>query len=275
MINKTLAGALLCCLLLASGCSTYNPCTGVGYMSIRPTELVDESVTPIEDASIAIYSVISADGSFDVIVQNLTDDVLTIDQTKSFFINPSKQSKSYYDPTVRTHTSTNFTTTGSGKTFNLGGIANAFGIGGVAGSLMKATTVGQSSAVTNGSTYTEVVADLPQVSIGPRGKMALSKTFDIGLNSVPTFISATPETSPITFSVCITYSFDDGETYDKIVSDFYCNSNIWAPVENRRTNDAVRRIIELKPNATLEPWFKFTSSRSFGINNLNSFINYQ
>ncbi len=237
---------------------------------------MDEHENPIEDASIAIYSVISVSGDFDVIVQNLTDDVLTIDQTKSFFINPAKQSISYFDPTIRIHSKSTSTTSGSGKTFNLGGLANAFGIGGIAGSLLNATTIGKSNSTTNESVYTEVVANLPQVSIGPRGKMALSKTFKIDWSDSPTFINATPDASPVTFSVCITYSFDDGVTYDRIISDFYCNSKLYESVANRRTNDAVRKIIQNKPNATLEPWFMLYSNRSYhGIYNLSTFIKYQ
>lgn len=276
MRNKPLLAMLLSSLTLLTGCGTYLPCTNVGYMSIRPIEVIDENLNPIEDASIAIYSIIDNSGNFDVIVQNLTDDVLTIDQTKSFFISPSKQSISYYDPTVRTNSNTTATTSGSGKTFNLGGIANAFGVGGVAGALMKATNVSVSNSITNESTYTEVVADLPQVSIGPRGKMAMSKSFKIDWNATANnFVSATPETSPITFSVCITYSFDDGVTFDRIIGEYYCNSKFNQPVIKRQTNDAVRKIIQTKPNATLEPWFIFTNSRSHGIYNLNTFIKYQ
>lgn len=148
-------------IIVLTGCTSYNPCIQVGYISLRSTEVMDENVNPIEDASIAIYSIIDEKGNFDVIVQNLTNDVLTIDQTKSFFINPSKQFVSYYDPKIRTQSNTTATTSGTGKNFNLGGNANAFGIRGVAGALMNATNVNTSSSITNKSTYTEVVADLP------------------------------------------------------------------------------------------------------------------
>ncbi|MCM1451200.1 MAG: hypothetical protein NC102_02995 [Clostridium sp.] len=245
---------------------------------------MDQSENPIEDASIAIYSIVDEDGNFDVLVQNLTDDVLTIDQTKSFFVTPTKESKSYFDPTVRTTSNTTSTASENGRTFNLGGLANVLGIGGVAGTLMNATSLGQSNTIMNGTTYTEVVADLPKVSIGPRGRMAMSKTFKINLDDSGQMLNATPEDSQITFSVCITYSFDDGETYDRIVADFYCNSNILELVTNRKTNEAVRRILQKKPNATLEPWFKFESGRvrgfwsefeNDGVYNLGTFIKYQ
>lgn len=265
---------LLISIFLFGSCGSYNPCTKLYYKSIRPTVVPDEERFPIDEASIAVYTVIRSDDKVDIIVQNLTDDILTIDQTKSFFISNSKKSHVFYDPTIGITTNSSSTTTGSGKTFNLGGIANAFGIGGVAGSLMRATTLGSSSSDTNVSTYTEVVADLPQVSIGPRGQMAINKTFNIGSPNFYT-TSATPENSPQTFSVVISYSFD-AKNFDTIVSDFYCNSNMNIDVYGRKTSEAVRQLIQSKPNATVEPWFNIYTDRSWDkIKNYSTFINYK
>lgn len=264
-----------CISVILSSCVTsYKPNKVVSYSSLRPTIIMDESKNPIENASIAVYNYLHESGHLCVIVQNLTDDILTIDQTKSFVVTPSKESKPFYDSTIRTHSTSSATSTGSGMSFNLGGIANVFGMGGLGGSLMSSVNVGTSKSSTTGSTDTKISADLPQVTIGPRGKMTMSKIFEIGL---PTgnFASATPETSPYTFSVIISYSFNDGKSYDTIISDFYSSGAMERTVHKSQTNNAIRDIITAKPNATLEPWFILLNSRSNGIKRCPSFINYQ
>ena len=171
--------------MLSSCASSYNPCKALDYISIRPTIVIDESTNPIDNASIAVYSVYDVNGDFNVVVQNLTDDILTIDQTKSFVIMPDKQSKPYYDPTIRSHTTSSSVSHGNGISLNLGGIANVIGVNGVGKSVLSSLNVSGSQSATSASTYTEILADQPQVSIGPRGKMAMSKTFNIGYpNSV-------------------------------------------------------------------------------------------
>lgn len=260
--------------MLSSCVTRYNPNTGVTYRSLRPTVIIDESKNPIEDASIAVYTIFDTYGNLNVVVQNLTDDILTIDQTKSFVETPDKQSLPYYDSTIRTHTSSSSVSQGKGMSFNLGGIANVLGVGGVGGALMSSINVGGSASSTVGSTYTEVLADMPQVSIGPRGKMAMSKNFNFGLPS-GNFASATPETSPYTFSVIISYSFDNGKSFDTITSDFYSSGAMYQNVYKGHTNEAVREILSKKPNATLEPWYMIQNSRSIGIANCPTFINYQ
>lgn len=265
--------------LLLTGCSTYRPCTQIDYLSIRPTIAVSESSIP-EDASIIVYTILKPSGDVDVVVENLTDDVLTIDQTKSFFINNSGTSIAYYDPTVRTSSNTVSSQSSRGGAFNMGGLASAFGIGGIAGTLLNATTIGGSNSSGNSSTYTTVVADLPQVSIGPRGKMALSKTFKIDF-PYSNYLEADPQNSPLKFAVSLNYSFDSGKTWEKITNNFYSNSHFKVDVYNRQTNDAIRKLIATKPNATLEPWFIISSNRGDytyerdRILNTPMFINYQ
>lgn len=263
-------------LLISGSCTTlYWPCRSIEYYSIRPTVVKDISSKDL-DAEIVVYTVINEKGDFDVVVENLTDDILTIDQTKSFFINRGK-STAYYDPTVRTTSNTTTTGNSSGKAFNLGGIANAFGIGGIAGSLMRATTLGGSKSESNSSTYTEVVADMPQVSIGPRGRMYMSKTFNLDLTDSSSFIwdSSLPEESKHLFSVSINYSFDNGDSWNTIVNDYFVNSHLLIIVDNQKTNEAVRSLIYKKPNAPIEPWYLLKSDRGFGYCSNSTFINYQ
>lgn len=226
---------------------------------------------------------LSDNGDVNVIVRNLTDDILTIDQTKTFFINSNGRSTAYYDPTVRTTSNTTTSGATKGGSINLGGIASAFGIGGIAGTLMSATNIGGSTSAGISNTYTEVVADLPQVSIGPRGEMALSKTFTLEKSNrlSNNFISADYNTSPLKFTISIKYSTDNGETWDMITSNFYCNSYLTINCPERQTNEAIRNLIRTKPNATLEPWFNIYSNRGFGyyrpydkILNNPLFVNY-
>lgn len=259
--------------LLLTGCSTYRPCTQIDYLSIRPTIAVSESSIP-EDASIIVYTILKPSGDVDVVVENLTDDVLTIDQTKSFFINNSGTSIAYYDPTVRTSSNTVSSQSSRGGSFNMGGVASALGIGGITGSLLNATTVGGSKSLSNSSTYTTVNADLPQISIGPRGKIALSKTFKLKF-PYSSYHEEDPQTAPYKFAVSLNYSLDSGKTWEKITSDFYCNTHFYIYFHNRQTNDAIRKLITTKPNATLEPWFIISSNRNDKIEHTTSFVNYQ
>lgn len=262
-------------LTLLTGCETsYIPCKAVDYTSFRPTILKEMPIS--KEADIAVYTSIEDCNRVSVIVQNLTDNILTIDQTKSFFINSDQSSTAYYDPTVRTKTESSTTGKSQGKSFNLGGIANAFGIGGIAGSLMNATTVNGSTTDFSTSTYTEVMADMPQVSIGPRGKMAMSKDFNILIpNHQNQILDADINTSPIKFSVIISYSIGNNNFHDFIKSDFYCNTYIEEKVYHNNTNDALRKIIQKKPNATLEPWYVFKTNGNAEIEQFGTFLNYK
>lgn len=260
--------------MLAGCSSSRNYCKHISYLSLRPTVVKETSISA--EADIAVFYYIDDKANINVLVRNLTDDILTIDQTKSFFVNSDQKSTAYYDPTIRTTTNTVSTGSSKGGSFNLGGLASAFGIGGIAGTLMNATTLGKSNTISNTSSHTEVMADLPQVSIGPRGEMAMSKSFAVHIPSMnPQLISVTPANSPLKFSVSIRYSFDNGETFDIITSEFYCNSFILENVYNNGTSSAVADLIRKKANATREPWFQLVSSRGDCIENLGVFLNYQ
>lgn len=226
---------------------------------MRPT--VIKETAPPEDASIAIHTIIDKNSEITVIVQNLTDKVMTIDQTKSFFIGTDKTSTAYYDPTVRYNTESKTEGIGKAGNFNLGGITNALGIGGALGSLMNATTIGQSQSTASTFSSTTIMSDLPQVSIGPKGKMAMSKIFKLNTSDPKTEpkekLNMTLNDSDESCSIHIRYSLDDGETYETISSEFFSNACIYKTFygKNRSTNGAVREILKLKPNMTLEPWF--------------------
>ena len=137
----------LLCLCAAAGllssCSSQKlNVTGVGYQSIR-TEFAQEPVP--EDAKIEVTYFFDTDGSIVPRVKNLTDQVMTIDQTLSFFINTDGRSTSYYDPTVRTTTTTDYASNTTGASVNLGAVAGAFGVGGIVGGVLSGINVGESN----------------------------------------------------------------------------------------------------------------------------------
>lgn len=254
--------ALPLMLLLNSCGSGKLNVSSVGYQSVRTTYAQPESIPA--DAKIAVEYFINSSGQLLGIIFNLTDDVMMIDQTKSFLVNTNGMSISYYDPTVVTNTTSSFNSQTDGASFNLGALASAFGIGGPLGALMGGTTIGGSSTTGTSTSQSVQKFDLPMVNIGPKGRVALSKQYavdGVGRNnlSIPMkYIDATSKTSPLKFSVCITYSVDNGATFDKLVTDFYVNSSIVEQVNNGRVNEAFMKIYEQKSDALAENYYIFS-----------------
>ncbi len=250
-------------LLLVTGCTSgklFVP--SVRYQAVR-TEFAQPDKVP-DEAKIAATFFINTDGVLRVVVKNLTDEVMMIDQTKSFCIMPSGTSVSYFDPTITVNKSGTMNSATSSSSFNLGAITSAFGLGGtVAGSLLNGTTVGSSST---GGIYNEssvTIADQPIVKIGPHGQIVMSKDFQISGIGMKSFelssslIDVKESASICNFSTCITFSIDDGETYDKLVTKFYLSSDISQTVYNKRVGDAFSRIYSIKPDALAENMYLF------------------
>lgn len=245
-------------LLILSSCSSSNKLltTKIAYQSIRTKQINEQS----ENSKIALGYAITEFGELVVAVRNLTSEIMIIDQTKSFFVNTDGNSMSYYDPTIRTKSVTDISSSTDGASVNLGAIAGALGIGGPIGTLASGINVGGSETSGTSTTRTDYIADTPQVSLGPKGSTILSKHFKvsgIGKDALSYSNAVMPNISlynmPETFSVCISYSIDNGETYKKIVTDFYKNSEIVIPVtENGILNDSLRKIFTLKSDAINE-----------------------
>ena len=249
----------------------------VAYQSVHTAHAQPTKENPIPDEAkiVVIYS-ISEDGGLTAIVNNRTSQIMIIDQTMSFFVNSTGTSTSYYDPTVRTTSQTDTSSKTDGALVNLGSIANAFGIGGVAGSLLGGINVGGAGTRGKEVTNTTYIADQPKVSLAPKSSGAMSKVFKIkGLTKNMAFggenniaqLGLTVDDTYCKFSVCISYSLDGGETYEKIVTDFYANSRIIMPVTGKgKVNDALRRIYSSKPDALREYWWMLHFS-----NNITNF----
>lgn len=232
----------------------------VAYQSVRTVEYKPEIPN---DATIALGYSITAGGSLIVIVKNLTNEIMIIDQTKSFFVDSNGLSTSYYDPTVRTTSNTSVTSNTAGATVNLGAIGGALGIGGVLGGVLRGVNVGGASTVGSSTTETTYFADQPQISLAPKSHGAMSKNFSVSgvgiyalLQSNDVYSTFTPMNSCCKFSVCISYSIDGGQTFDKIVTPFYVNSIIVSKVTSHgKVNEALRKILSQKSDAIHESWW--------------------
>lgn len=268
---KKLLLMILPLVLLAAGCSpTKLAVSSVSYQSVRNAKTGIQPKAPA-GASIMVRHSLSTDGVLNVYVTNLTDSVMIIDRTLSFFVNSNGKSTAYYDPTIKTTTTTDVTSSTSSVGVNLGAVAGAVGVGGALGRALSGINVGGSttggSAVTN-TTYT---VDQPTVAIGPRGEVNMSREFQvegIGKNFLSNLAGqvTSKENYVLTadnmndavsnFSVTITYSLDGGKTFDKIVSKYYTDALLTSFVKEKgRTNAPLRDIYMKKPDALKKDWF--------------------
>lgn len=231
----------------------------VGYQSVR-TNYAQPTQIP-STAKIAVQYFINPQGEVFGVVYNLTDEIMTIDQTKSFMVTTEGNSLSYYDPNVYTTTEGKYNSATQSSSFNLGAIANAFGIGGTLGSLLSGTTLGSSTTVGSMTQNSVAVTDQPQVRIGPHGKIALSKQFASGVgksrmaSTTQSFSRENSKTSPLKFSICVNYSLGEDGPAKKLVTNFYVNDNIVVPVKEWKVNDSLQSIYKQKPDALAENSF--------------------
>lgn len=254
---------------ISSCASTKLTTTAVAYQSVR-TEQYKENVP--DDAQILVAYGISVDGELIVTIKNLTDEVMIIDQTKTFFVNTDGMSFSYYDPTVVTTSVTDLSSTTTGASVNLGAIGGAIGIGGTLGRILGGINVGGSETEGSSFTTTTMKADLPQYSLGPKGMGTLSKYFSItgiGRSSLSyarsQSVTYSRSNADKKFSVCITYSVDGGKTFVKIVTPLYLNAQVVCPVGSHgKVNDALRNVLTQKPDALNESWWLL-----YSVNNVN------
>lgn len=260
--KKLLLPCVAAMVVFMTSCKTGQRVSHVAYQSVRTTFRQPDESHPIPDeAEIILTYSLSADGVLTVLVKNNTDEIMMIDQTNSFFVNSDGSSTSYYDPTVYTTTVSDINSSTRGVSVNAGAVANALGAGSGLTSLLNGVNVGGSNTGGQVTTNVTQVADLPVVSVAPRGTVVMSKEFDVfGIGLINgTNIDMTPTNSTCRFSVCISYSTDEGENYDKLKTDMYVNSEVFAKVQDiSKINDAVSEIYKIKSDAIYEPlWFMY------------------
>jgi len=284
-------------LLLAIGflpsCKTqFLNVRGVAYQSVRAKEYVGTRENIPLDATIVASYLVRADGQIEVIVENNTNSIMTIDRTRSFFRNANGNSIPYYDPTVRVNTQSTMSGESTGASVNLGSIANAAGIGGALGTALGGINIGGSESKSTTNTNTTYYIDQPQMSIAPHGRAAMGRLFSIeglGIDFLEQAIANsqtdvcnmfTPNHSYASCSVCISYSVDNGRTFDTLLSNIYANSLIVSKVKQTgQVNAALRNIYMGKRDALVEPWYLlYFSSDSKEWNNkvkLTEIIDYK
>ena len=270
--------------LLLSGCSSTAgvlSVRGIGYQAVNTKRNIQsESADIPSNATILTSYAIDENGRIAVFVKNLSEEIIVIDQEMSFFINTDGISISYFDPTIRTESTTDFSSTTSGATFNFGALAYAVGLGGPLGTLMGGFS--STSASTTGSAYTSTVTimDQKKINIGPRGTVMLSKTYKVaGLgaeieNGVPDLTSMSYNTAPLKFSICIYYSDNEGRTFKKLVTDFYVSNYAFFPVvSNDKVNDTLRSVMNQKPDLFSQPWSLLYFKNNIDLTTTDYFIN--
>lgn len=288
-INKMKQIRLILTIILITTCSsciTRNKTYCINYQSVRTKYAQPTTEKPIpEEAKIVVAYTISSSGELTAIVYNRTNEIMTIDQTQSFFVNTNGQSTSYYDPTIRTTSTTNLSSSTTGSSVNLGAIAGALGIGGTLGQLASGINIGGSGTSGQSVTNATYIADQPRVSLAPNSNGAMSKVFTVTALTqsheeykreiVLPLISQ--KDSYCHFSVCISYSFDNGATFEKLVTEFYADSYINIPLKNEgKINETLNIVMQNKPDIYNVPWFKliFKDERNiFSEYNTDTFSN--
>ena len=257
------AGAVALCSLFVVSCGLSKLTTNsVAYQSFRTVHAQPTSESPIPDeAKIAVSISFDIDGNIYVTVHNRTSEIMTIDQTRSFFVNSSGESTSYYDPTVRTTSVTDMSSSTNGASVNLGAVARVLGIGGPIGALASGINVGGSGTSGTSTTQMTYFSDMPRVSLGPHGSGQMSKVFKdrmigktlLGGNTARNYVEIPQDKSYCNIKICISYSLDGEKTFDTITTDIYANSWIESPVHSHgRVNDSLREVLLSKPDALNE-----------------------
>lgn len=234
----------------------------VTYQSIRCSSTDLQKDVP-SYANIKVEFLIKPNGQLSVFVTNLTDRIMTVDQTKSFFVNTNGRSVSYYDPTIRTTSTTETETKGSGIGVNLGAIGGALGIGGKVGQILNGMTVSGSKSKGESITNSTIQIEQPQVSIAPRGQIELAHSYTIdgvGKDAMKQLQLGTmmPQGHILDFSVTVSYQLEGESRWNSIISKMYVNSVFACPVSHKgKVNDALRMVLTNKHNALIEPWYFF------------------
>lgn len=258
--------------MIATSCYTEKLCiSSISYQSIR--EKVPLSKEMPDNANIMAVYTISPRGELQVYIKNLSQKIMTIDRTKSFVINSDGTSLAFYDPNIKTNTSAKVssTTTSSSTTFTPGPVANILGLGGLAGGILNGISNTNSEHRMAGEVIANSVTliDQPKISIAPKGQINMSKI--VQLNGVGSFfleelanqnrqqsdivLNVSPnDVSASTFSIVISYSIDNENTYLMLTSEFYTDTLLQLHVnESRQTNNVLRNIIS-HPTYSTSSW---------------------
>lgn len=252
---------------MLSSCATYLDVKGIAYQSIRSKDKITRSQIPT-NAEIIVAIGVDVYSNIDVEVQNNTDKIMVVDRTKSFFSNREGNSIPYFDPTVNVLAQSTTTGQTTGVSVNLGSVAKAVGVGSVAGTLLSGVNVGGATENATTTTNTTYIIDQPTASIAPHSKASMGRTFQeasFGIEMLADLAQHgntelnniyTPENCFSTCNVIISYSIDEGKSFDKVETMLYGNSIIVSLVtQTGHVNDALRTVYRAKTDLFDEDWY--------------------
>lgn len=262
-----LAMLLVGCALSSCRSTEYLNVSGVAYQSIHATNAISPNAIP-SNAKIVVVCSIDQSGWLEVTVRNNTDEIMTIDRTKSFFRDGLNNSIPYYDPLVTVNTQSTTVGNTTGASVNLGSVASVVGIGGALGTALGGVNVGGANSTATTSSETTYHIDQPIIHIAPHGSSSMGRQFQItgvGQSFLGEAIKSTmqdvnnnftPETTYASCNICVSYSIDNGVTYESVLTDLYANtllvSKVWS---TGKVNDALRKIYIGKGDALREQWY--------------------
>lgn len=254
---------------MLSSCAYYLEVKGITYQSIR-MEAITEPETDINSAQIIVFYDVDINGNIDVTVQNNTNEIMTIDRTKSFFRGSDGSSMCYYDPTINVIAQSTTTGHTTGASVNLGSVARAVGVGGVAGTLLSGVTVGGANQNATTTTNTTYIVDQPKISIAPHAKASMNHVFmmqSFGIDWMANKAQNQPYDANLNFSpdncpnshscsITVSYSIDGEQTYDIVETTLYNNSWITSSVKQTgQVNEALRNVYMAKDDLFQEDWY--------------------
>ena len=287
---------MLMTIWVLSSCSSasFLEVSGVGYQTLQMKESdKDFSEQAIKKAQILVYCLVDRNGEVEVMVENNTDQMMTIERTKSFFQNQNDVAQMYYDPTVQTNTTSVTHGSATGVGVNLGSVARAVGVGGILGTALSGVNVGGSNSTSTTNVNTTYTIDQPKVSVPPHGRISMGRTFQmqgVGRSFLHSAVTESQLDVNNSFSnsntyaasnIVISYSTDNENSYQFIETHLFANSLLVGKVrEKGKVNDALRTIYMNKPDALSQPWFLlYFASKSTAENDSKlqpySFVNYQ
>jgi hypothetical protein len=295
-MKKIVLFLMLMTIWVLSSCSSasFLEVSGVGYQTLQMQESnKDFSEQAIKKAQILVFCLVDKNGDVEVMVENNTDQIMTIDRTKSFFQNQNDVAQMYYDPTI--HTNTQSVTLGSttGIGVNLGSVARAVGVGGILGTALSGVNVGGGNSTSTTNVNTTYTVDQPKVSIPPHGRISMGRMFPmlgVGRNFLHAAVTESPTDINNLFvqdntyaraNICISFSIDGEKSFQFIETHLYANSLMIGKVNGEGyVNNALRTIYTNNPNALLQPWYLlyFASAKKNRDNNCKIsqqiFVNY-
>lgn len=260
---------LVCGIFLS--CSPQLSTSTIAYQSIRS----DKQLSSIPDsAMIGIAYSFTSEGALVCVVKNYTDEILTIDQTRSFLIEPSGTSIPFYDPNMTATSTTEFSANSIGGAYGLSGVTGALKLTQTLSSILGGFSFNFSHIKGHAVTHTTIMKESPQISIAAKSHGALPKCQYVKGVGISEFVGRTEqfkefnkEQAECKFSVTLTFSFDNGKTYQSINTPFFVSSIAVSNVkEHGKLNDALRSILTRKPDAIYEQWWMLFANDNKGLN---------